>query len=204
MGERVVPKKVIIVLLTVLLASCLCKWGRGWMWRSRVAVQIGTKLLIMGDGLASILKIAISTRKNFARYKLNSTSWQKMVRECMLLWRVSSRFGRQNIMFWDSREVDLRQVYGILRTCAISSWMLSFLVFGGFLRFETKRKWLALVNTNKFFLFFLFLFLLCCCFCKQYSRGRHQGPLLISRNLFLTFTYYRCVTLAHCRPTRTD
>ena len=142
----------------------LCKWGRGWMWRSRVAVQIGTKLLIMGDGVAWILKIAISTRKSFARYKLNSTSWKKMVRECMLLWGV---------------------------------------------RFETKCKWLALINIkNSCFFLFLFLFLFCCscccCFYKQDSRGRHQGPLLFSRNLYLTFTYYRCVTLSHCRPTRTD
>ena len=158
-------------------------------------------------GIAWILKIAISTRKIFARYKLNSTSWQKMVRECMLLWRVTSRFGRQNIMFWNSREVELRQVYCILRTCTISSWMLSFLVFGGFWRFETKCRCLALINKRNCFLFlFLFLFLFCCCYCfyKQDSRGRHRGPLLFPRNLYLTFTYYRCVTLAHCRPTTTD
>ena len=131
----------------------LCKWGRGWMWRSRAAVQIGTKLLIMGDGVASLWKIAISTRKSFARYQLNSTSWQKMVRECMLFWRVSSRFGRQNIMFSNSREVDLRQVYRILHTCSILSWMLSFLVFGSFWRFETKCKWLALINKINCFCF---------------------------------------------------
>ena len=124
-----------------------------------------------GWGSVNIKAGIISTRKGFARYKLNSTSWQKMVRECMLLWRVSSRFGRQNIMFWDSREVDLRQVYGILRTCAISSWMLSFLVFGGFWRFETKCKWLALINTIVFFLFFGFVLFLLLLFLQTRQPG---------------------------------
>ena len=58
-------------------------------------------------------------------------------------------------------------------------------------RFETKREWLAFKQIWWIHFYFVVLHRNA----LQESMGRHQG---------LNFTSQRCMTLAHCRPTRTD
>ena len=107
-------------------------------------------------------------------------------------------FALLNIFPWNSRDVDLWQFY---RSLPHVCYFVLDVAFFCLLRYDLKLKvndWP--LNTH---MYSCFVVLHTSTRCKQAGVDT-EGPLFVSWISHLTFTCHQCVTLAYCRPTRTD